>query len=79
MLNDPDNLLIRMGIQLPENLSGKMVISSDGTNAYALSDSGFITLPLSTLTQSPLAVPASQAVLVTTDPCGVTAATALRI
>jgi uncharacterized protein (TIGR03437 family) len=73
--NDPDNLLINMGIQLPENLAGRMVISSDGTNAYALSDSGFITLPLSTLTQSPIAVPASRVAMVTSDPCGVTAAT----
>ena len=75
LLNDPDNLLINMGIQLPENLAGRMVISSDGTNAYALSDSGFIALPLSTLTQSPIAVPASRVAMVTSDPCGVTAAT----
>ena len=30
MLNDPDNLLINQALQIPENLSGKMVISSDG-------------------------------------------------
>ncbi len=76
LLNDPDNLLINTGIQLPENLAGRMVISSDGSSAYALSDSGFISLPLSTLTQSPIAVPASRVAMVTSDPCGVTAATA---
>ncbi len=76
MLNDPDNLLVSMGLQIPENLSGRMVISSDGANAYALSDSGFISLPLSTLVQSPLAVPASRVALITYDPCGVTSATA---
>jgi uncharacterized protein (TIGR03437 family) len=75
MINDPDNLLIKMGIQLPENLSGKMAISADGTNAYALSDSGFTIVPLGTLTQSPIAVPAAQSVLLTSDPCGVTSAT----
>jgi uncharacterized protein (TIGR03437 family) len=75
MVNDPDNLLIKMGIQLPENLSGKMVIGADGTNAYALSDSGFTTVPLGTLAQSPIAVPAAQSVLLTSDPCGVTSAT----
>jgi uncharacterized protein (TIGR03437 family) len=75
MVNDPDNLLIKMGIQLPENLSGKMVISADGSNAYALSDSGVTTLPLGTLTQSPIAVPASPVTLLTSDPCGVTSAT----
>ncbi len=72
MLNDPDNLLIQMGIQLPENLSGKMVVSSDGANAYALSDSGFIALPVGSISQSPLAVPSPQAVLLTWDQCGVT-------
>jgi uncharacterized protein (TIGR03437 family) len=73
--NDPDNLLIDTGIQLPENLAGRMVISSDGASAYALSDSGFITLPLSSLAQSPIAVPASRVTMVTSDPCGVTAST----
>jgi uncharacterized protein (TIGR03437 family) len=76
LLNDPDNLLINTGIQLPENLAGRMVISSDGASAYALSDSGFITLPLGTLAQSPIAVPASRVAIVTNDPCGVTASSA---
>jgi uncharacterized protein (TIGR03437 family) len=75
MIEDTGNLLINMGIQLPENLSGKMVVSADGANAYALSDSGFTTLPLSTLSQSPIAVPASSVALLTSDPCGVTSAT----
>jgi uncharacterized protein (TIGR03437 family) len=71
MMNDPNNLLIRMGIQLPENLAGKMVISSDGSNAYALSDSGFIVLPLATISQSPLAVPSSNILWLSGDPCTV--------
>ncbi len=75
MLSDPDNLLTRMGIQLPDNLAGRMVISSDGSNAYALSDSGFVILPLGTISQSPLAVPSTDAVLLTRDPCAVTAQT----
>ncbi len=76
LVNDPDNLLITAGIQLPESLAGRMVISADGANAYALSDSGFISLPLSTLATSPIAIPASRVALLTNDPCGVTAATA---
>ena len=75
MANDPDNLLIRMGFQLPENLVGKMVIGADGANAYALSESGLIVLPISTIARSPLAVPATDAVLLTNDQCGVTAQT----
>jgi uncharacterized protein (TIGR03437 family) len=71
MMNDPDNLLIRMGLQLPENLAGKMVISSDGANIYALSDSGFTILPTGTISRSPLAVPSSTVTLLTKDQCGV--------
>ena len=71
-LNDPDNFLIRMGIQLPENLAGKMVISADGASMYALSDSGFTIVPTGTISQNPLAVPGSNVVLLTHDPCGVT-------
>jgi uncharacterized protein (TIGR03437 family) len=75
MMADPANLLIRMGFQMPENLSGKMVIGSDGANVYALSDSGFLALPVGTIAQSPLAVPSSNANLLTNDQCGVTAST----
>ena len=39
LLNDPDNLLITLGLQLPENLSGKMVITrrrADGLRAVGI-------------------------------------------
>jgi uncharacterized protein (TIGR03437 family) len=75
MANDPDNLLIRMGFQLPENLVGKMVISADGSNVYALSESGLIVLPISIIPRSPLAIPATDVVLLTNDQCGVSAQT----
>lgn len=75
MLNDPDNLLIAMGLQLPENLAGEMVISLDGSNIYALSDSGFTILPVGTISRSPLAVPAPTVTLLTSDQCAVTSQT----
>jgi uncharacterized protein (TIGR03437 family) len=75
MLADPDNLLVRMGLQIPENLAGRIVISADGSNAYALSDSGFVVIPLGTLSRSPVAVPATDVAQLTYDPCGVTSAT----
>jgi uncharacterized protein (TIGR03437 family) len=71
MMADPDNLLIEMGIQTPEFFAGKMVVSADGSNAYALSDSGFVALPLSTISQSALAEPATDVVLLANDQCGV--------
>ena len=76
MLTDPDNLLIRMGFQLPENLDGKMVITADGNTIYALSDSGFTVLPVGSISQGPLALLSGTVVLLTNDQCGVTAQTA---
>ena len=74
MINDPENLLIKLGVQLPENLAGRMIISSDGATIYALSESGFVVLPMSTLTQNPIANPDANVVLLANDQCGVTAA-----
>lgn len=73
LLNDPDNLLIRMGLQLPENLAGKFVISSDGATIFALSESGFLIVPISTMNQYPIAVPDTQVLMLTNDQCGVMA------
>lgn len=75
LIGDPDNLLIRMALQLPENLQGKMIISSDGGTVYALSESGFLTIPVSSMRQNPLAALSDTVVLLTHDQCGVTNAT----
>jgi len=74
LYNDPDNLLIKLGLQLPENLSGRMVINNAGDSIYALSESGFVILPVGQASLSPLAQVDSQIVLLTNDQCGVTAA-----
>jgi uncharacterized protein (TIGR03437 family) len=71
MINDPDNLMIRLGVQMPENLAGKMVISNDGGTIFALSDSGFTILPVSTLQQNPIAVPDATVSMLLNDQCGV--------
>ncbi len=72
LLNTPDNLLIQLGIQLPQNLAGKMVITPDGATVYALSTSGFLMLPISTLrTANPIAIPDSNVALLASDQCGV--------
>jgi uncharacterized protein (TIGR03437 family) len=73
-VNAPDTMLIQLGIKLKENLGGKMVISSDGATAYAISESGFIVLPIGTLKNQPLAAPDSTVALLASDQCGVTAA-----
>jgi uncharacterized protein (TIGR03437 family) len=73
LINDPTNLLIQTGIQMPENLAGKMVIDKAGDTVYGISDTGFITLPVSTISSSPLVDVGSQLVFLANDQCGVTA------
>ena len=73
-VNTPDTMLIQLGIKLPENLGGKMAITSDGATAYAISQSGFIILPIGTLKNQPLGMPDSNVALLASDQCGVTAA-----
>jgi uncharacterized protein (TIGR03437 family) len=72
--NTTDSLLIQLGIMLPETQSGKMVATSDGATVYAISQSGFLALPLSTLPQSPIALPDSNVALLVYDQCGLNAA-----
>jgi uncharacterized protein (TIGR03437 family) len=74
MLSDPDNLLITLGLQMPENLAGKLVITRDGGTIYALSESGFVIIPISTMNQFPIAVPEVNVGLLANDQCGVTSA-----
>ena len=73
LVNDPDNLLIQLALQLGENIAGKMVISSDGGVIYALSESGFMILPVGRLQDNPIAMPESRALLLVNDQCGVQA------
>lgn len=73
MLNDPDNLLIKMGIQLPENMAGKMVVTSDGGTLYAISESGFTIIPIAQLYDQPVVDIDTPAIVLASDQCGVTA------
>jgi uncharacterized protein (TIGR03437 family) len=72
MLSDPDNLLLRMALQLPENLTGNMVIDSAGATIYALSQSGFMVIPVSTIYDYPIAAVDNPAVFLAGDQCTVT-------
>jgi uncharacterized protein (TIGR03437 family) len=73
MLNDPDNLMINMALQLPENLEGKMAVSPDGSNLYALSQSGLLVIPVGSMYSSPVAAVDSPIILLAHDQCGATA------
>jgi uncharacterized protein (TIGR03437 family) len=74
LVNTPDNLLIQLGVMLPENLGGKIVITSDGATMYAISQSGFLVAATAGLKTSPIAIPDTNVALLANDQCGVTAA-----
>ena len=52
MILDSDNLTVRDQLQLPENLAGRSLLSSDGSVMYSVSDSGVLALPVGALSQS---------------------------
>jgi uncharacterized protein (TIGR03437 family) len=58
-----DNLALIDTIQLPENMTGRSILSSDGSKLYTVSDSGVLILPVGALDTQPKLV-ASQSDLV---------------
>jgi DNA-binding beta-propeller fold protein YncE len=69
LISDPKNLGIKLGIKLPESIVAKMVVTADGANAWGMSESGLIYLPLSTLYDNPILVPDSTNVFLAMDNC----------
>lgn len=69
LVNDSRNLAIQLGIRLPESIVAKMVITADGANAWSLSQSGMIYLPLSTLYDYPIIQPDTTQVFLSSNPC----------
>ena len=69
LLNDPANLGIRLGIRLPESIVAKIVMTSDGMNAWGLSDSGLIHMPIGHLYDYPIIMPQTTQVFLAMDDC----------
>ena len=69
LVNDPRNLGIRLGIRLPESIVAKMVMLSDGSDAWGLSDSGMIHMPLGRLYEYPIIAPETTQVFLANDDC----------
>lgn len=69
LVADPNNLGIQLGIRLPESIFARMVISADGKNAWSLSQSGLIYLPLSTLNSQPILAVDSTVVFLSSNLC----------
>ena len=56
MVVTSSNLTLQERLQLPENLAGKSVLSSDSNTLYAISESGVTVLPVGSLAQQPQVV-----------------------
>ena len=69
LIEDPSNLGISLGIKLPESIVAKMVITSDGANAWGMSESGLVYVPLSTMYDYPIIMPESTNVFLAQDDC----------
>ena len=69
LVANPTNLGISLGINLPESIVAKMVITSDGSNAWSLSASGLIYLPLSKLYTYPILSASTSQVFLSQNPC----------
>ena len=69
LVGDPTNLGIHLGINLPESIVAKMVILSDGSQAWGLSDSGILHMPLGNLYTYPIIAPATTDVFLASDDC----------
>lgn len=68
-ISNPRHLGTRLGLRLPESVLGKMVILSDGTEAWALSESGVLRLPLAEIFDRPILVPETTQVFLAIDEC----------
>jgi uncharacterized protein (TIGR03437 family) len=53
MVLTQNNLTLEQRLQLPENLTGKSVLSSDSNTLYSISESGVTVMPVGTLAQQP--------------------------
>jgi hypothetical protein len=69
LVNDSTNLGIRLGIKLPESIVAKIAMTSDGADAWGLSDSGLIHMPLGKLYDYPILVPETTMVFLAMDDC----------
>ena len=69
LVTDPGNLRIKLGIKLPQSIIARMVVTSDGADAWGLSESGLLHLPLATLYDNPIIMPETTSVFLAQDNC----------
>ena len=60
---------MNLGIKIPESLIARMVMTSDNAEAWGISESGLIHLPLGRLYEYPILQPQTTAVFLAVDDC----------
>jgi len=63
MVVSSSNLTLQERLQLPENLSGRSVLSSDSNTLYSISESGVTIMPVGSLAQQPQVVAQQEALV----------------
>jgi uncharacterized protein (TIGR03437 family) len=74
-LMDADNLTVEDTLNLPENITGRMILSPDGNTIYAVSDSGVMVLPIGQINQYHRVYPSVTDVVAHSNSCNRTAIT----
>ncbi|HWZ31345.1 MAG TPA: hypothetical protein VNX18_08435 [Bryobacteraceae bacterium] len=69
LVSDPRNLAIQLAINLPESIVGKMVLTSNGSDAWGVSASGVTHLPIGKMFTYPILMPESTTVFLAQDDC----------
>jgi uncharacterized protein (TIGR03437 family) len=63
------NLAPQLGLRLPDNIVGKILLSDDGQNLFAIGNSGLLTLPIGRLNTFPIVSVEQESLLLTMDIC----------
>ena len=66
---DIDNFATLERLQLPENLGGKSLLSSDGSTLYSVSDSGVLVMPVGSISRMPRVAAVQQDVIFRGSSC----------
>lgn len=69
LISNSHHLRANLGIKIPESLIAKMVITPDNSEAWGISESGLIHLPLARLYEYPILQPQTTAVFLAVDNC----------
>ncbi|MEP6536981.1 MAG: hypothetical protein ABJF23_16745 [Bryobacteraceae bacterium] len=69
LISNSHHLRANLGIKIPESLIARMVITSDDSEAWGISESGLLHLPLAHLYDYPILQPQTTAVFLAVDDC----------